>query len=145
MHKLLIVIFSIFSVLSASAQKKALLVSEKNSMPRWIEMMDDTLTNFFEAENEFNAFWKNLPTPIEEDAILGHTELKKDERNSWLNRMFSKRKEKAQMEAEKYAFQYKRYMNWRRSVWPYVQDDGSILTPAQRIAIWRDQQSKQKF
>ena len=34
------------------------------------------------------------------------------------------------------------YKHWRRTMQPYVQDDGSILTPSQRIALWKQQQPK---
>lgn len=110
--------------------------------PVWIEMMDDTLTNYYQANEAFDAYWKVRPLPVEEEDIIGHTEMKKEERQNWLQKIFISKQERREQESEKYAFQYKKFKNWQRAMQPYVQVDGSILTPSQRIAIWKAQQSK---
>ena len=113
---------------------------EKN--PAWIYMMSDTLTNYFEATKAFEAYWKIRPKPVEEEDIIGHTEIKKNERQNWLQKIFVSKREQRSRESELYSFQYKKFKNWQRAMQPYVQDDGSILTPSQRIALWKAQQSK---
>ena len=120
--------------------KKEQLNYKKN--PVWIVMMNDTLTNYFEANNAFNSYWKVRPIPIEEEDIIGHSEMKKEARSNWLQQQFISKQERREQESELYAFQYRKFKNWLRAMKPYVQDDGSILTPSQRIAIWKQQQSK---
>lgn len=113
---------------------------EKN--PVWIAMMSDTLANYFVANNAFECYWKVRPIPLEEEDIIGHSEMKSGARTNWLQKLFITKKERREQESELYAFQYRKFKNWQRAIKPYVQDDGSILTPSQRIAIWRQQQSK---
>ncbi len=138
----LIIIILFYSMKSYSQiSKKEQLNYEKN--PVWIAMMSDTLTNYYEANNAFTNYWKVRPLPIEEEDIIGHSEMKKEERNSWLQKLFISKKERREQESQLYAFQYRKFKNWQREMKPYVQDDGSILTPSQRIAIWQQQQSKQ--
>lgn len=138
----LIIIILFYSMKSYSQiSKKEQLNYEKN--PVWIAMMSDTLTNYYEANNAFTNYWKVRPLPIEEEDIIGHSEMKKEERNSWLQKLFISKKERREQESQLYAFQYRKFKNWQREMKPYVQDDGSILTPSHRIAIWQQQQSKQ--
>lgn len=127
---------------STKAQSNHYTKAELEKSPLWISMMEDTLTNFFEAQHAFQTYWSIRPQPIEEDEILGHTELKEAERKSWLQKIFFAKKEQREKEAELYSFEYKKFKYWERATQPYVQDDGSILTPAQRIAIWKEQHTK---
>jgi len=34
----------------------------------------------------------------------------------------------------------KKYERWHQRMLPYVQTDGRILTPSERLQIWKDQQ-----
>lgn len=130
-------IFLLMHIASAqTAQDKTKLYQKS---PEWIAMMDDTLTNYFEAQKAFDIYWSIRPLPVEEDDIIGHTEMKPEKRSNWLSNIFKSRKEKRAEESERYAFQYKKFNNWLRAMYPYVQEDGSILTPSQRMAIWEQQ------
>ena len=125
--------------LGQTAKKKKGAYAE---FPLWIEMMEDTLTNYFEAQKAFETYWKSRPLPVEEEDIIGHTAWKAEDRKSWLQKIFTTKKERKEQESELLAFQFKKFKNWERAMQPYVQDDGSILTPTQRIAIWREHHSK---
>ncbi len=143
MKKYALILFCFFSTNGLLlAQKSNTSNRNLENNPVWIEMMDDSLTNFFEAQKAFEIFWKIRPLPIEEEDLIGHTELGEAERKSWLQTIFHLKRQRQKEEVEKYAFQYKRFKNWERANLPYVQEDGRILTPTERIAIWRQKQSR---
>ena len=137
---LLIVLFAL--VTSLNAQNIRYSKSELEKSPVWIGMMEDTLTNFYDAQRAFETYWSIRPKPIEEEEIIGHSELKAEERKNRLFKIFALKKERREQEAELYAFEYKKFKNWERANLPYVQDDGSILTPSQRISILKEQRKK---
>lgn len=105
-------------------------------------MMNDTLANYNEANNAFTIYWSVRPKPIEESEIIGHSEMRNEERINLLNNLFMSKKKRYAKESEFYSFQYKKFKNWQRAMKPYIQANGSILTPSQRIAIWKEQQTK---
>jgi hypothetical protein len=137
--QLLYLIFLI-NILQAHGQTKNKEAKNYSDNPLWIEMMDDTLTNFFDAQKSFQAYWEIRPKPIEEEELIGRTEIDKEERKKWLQQIFNTKRLRYKEESEKYAFQYKRFKHWERANLPYVQDDGRILTPSERIAIWQQKQ-----
>jgi hypothetical protein len=97
--------------------------------PKWIKMMDDSTANYYEAKKSFDAFWKNKERPTEEKETFENFEKKKDR----------KVKSAKTADAVKYGFEYKKFLNWQRSVAPYVQADGRILTTAERIELWQQE------
>ena len=109
--------------------------SEYKKHPYWIEMMNDTSSNYFETEKAFNLFWQNRIQPVEERDIL--TLKNEKERKSVLEKLFKSRKEKQREESEKYTFQYKKFKHWQMLVSPYVQEDGRILTPSEQLEVWK--------
>jgi hypothetical protein len=113
--------------------------SDYRKYPYWIDMMNDTTSNYFEAEKAFNLFWENKIKPVEEKDILN--EHSKKERKSFLDRLFKSRKERQREESERYAFQYKKFLHWQMTVSPYVQADGRILTPSERLNEWEQHKS----
>lgn len=133
--------FAALGVNTSFAQQQLEKNPDKEKLPLWILLMDDTLTNYYEAQKSFEAFWKNRPLPIEEEEIIGHSEQPAAQRKSRLLQLFTTKQERRAEEAERYAFQYKRFKHWERAMLPYVQDDGSILTPTQRLEIWKHQRS----
>jgi len=113
-------------------------IKEWENGPAWIQMMDDTTANYFEVVAAFDAFWKNREMPVEEDEVLGADRAERED-TGFLKRLFrsrekSERKEKALR--SNFAFEVKKYNHWKRMVEPWVQEDGTILTPAQQQAIW---------
>ena len=141
-NKYFILFITLFASLKSFSQISMKAQSNYEKNPVWITMMSDTLANYFVANNAFESYWKVRPIPIEEEDIIGHSEMKNGARSNWLQKLFITKKERHEHESELYSFQYKKFKNWQRAMKPYVQDDGSILTPSQRIALWRQQQSK---
>ncbi|UKJ07483.1 hypothetical protein [Solitalea lacus] len=100
--------------------------------PKWIDMMNDPNANYFETIKAFEAFWAGRKLPEEEGEEKGE------------NGDESIRREKDAKEGQQYAFEYKKFKNWRRVSEPFVQPDGSILNADQRLEIWKQQQQQKK-
>jgi len=71
-------------------------------------MMNDTLANYNEANNAFTIYWSVRPKPIEESEIIGHSEMRNEERINLLNNLFMSKKKRYAKESEFYSFQYKK-------------------------------------
>ncbi len=116
---------------SMQADAQATKYTEKDyaRTPVWIEMLDDTLANYFEVEKAFNTYFKHNELPASEHDMIG--EYKEREKNP------SKRKQ-IKVEQDSYLRrQVKKYHRWHEKMLPYVQEDGRILTPTERLAIWK--------
>lgn len=108
--------------------------------PVWIDMINDPHVNYFEAVKAYETFWKSHTKPLDEDAMIGQEGLlAKKEKTSFLQRMKEKRELKEQ---EKYILECKKIEHWKKRVWPYVQEDGSILSTEEQMKIWNTQRSK---
>jgi len=120
---------------SQSVSKKELNYSKH---PYWIAMIDDTTSNYYETIKAYDTFWKNREKPKEEEETMGMkgaTEKEKKEKSTWLKRLFQNDVEKNET---MYTYQCKRYEHWKMMMQPYVQPDGSILYPYQRLQLWQN-------
>ncbi len=100
--------------------------------------MADTNANYFETLKSFELYWVKRPEPIEEEEVIGEPKNKKEERKTFFERFIQSKKERYEAESRKYAFEYKKFINWKRTSLPYVQPDGRILAPSERLKIWQD-------
>jgi hypothetical protein len=100
--------------------------------PLWIGMMDDTLANFFVVEKAFSTYFKHHELPEGENEVIG-------ERRERMKGV-SKRKQRRIARENDMRMAVKRYNFWHQQTLPYVQADGRILTPTERLAIWQAQQ-----
>ncbi len=105
---------------------------EAGKSPLWVAMMDDTAANFFQTERAFNLYFKKHELPEGEHEEIG--ERREREKTP------SRRKQRRIAKENDLRMQVKRYHFWRDQTLPYVQPDGHILTPAERLAIWHKQQ-----
>ena len=111
--------------------------------PVWISMMKDSSANYYDVLLAYNEFWKKRPEPDVEEAFErqqnkkeGKEDEKEEEENkrSLVGRLFhSEKKEVA--ESSQYMIEYKRFKTWKWDMLPYVQPDGTMLTPHQRLEI----------
>jgi hypothetical protein len=126
LHALMSVLIVSFllSVSQAQAQQKVKVTKDDSPKPQWVKMMDDPNVNFQEAKKTFEAFWSNKEKPTEEKEIFRDFEKKKE------TRVATK-----EGDAEKYTFEYKKFLNWQREVAPFVQADGRILSIEERIKL----------
>lgn len=110
-----------------------------HSTPVWKEMIADTNANYFEVQKAFELFWEGKELPTEEDEIIGE---KRKLKNNFINRTFNATELKAQLLKEELAFDYKKYRWWLMKTEPYVKEDGSIMTPSERLQLWKQQQEE---
>jgi hypothetical protein len=114
----------------ASAQSRQYSEKEYAREPLWIGMLDDTLANFFEVEKAFNIYFKHNELPASEHDMIGeHAPRQKTP---------TKRQQKKIEEDSYLRRQVKKYHRWHEKMLPWVQPDGRILTPAERLAIWQE-------
>lgn len=102
--------------------------------PVWKDMINDSTANYFEVQKAFELFWKDKELPEEEDEVIGE---KRRLKNNFVNRIFNQKELKEQQLRDELAFDYKRYQWWLIKMQPYVLDDGSILSPQQRVELWK--------
>ena len=97
-------------------------------------MIKDTTVNFFEAEKAYKIYFQHHAKPAGEHDIIG--ERAKEEKNP-------SKKELRRLKADdRMRMEVKKYERWHQKMLPFVQADGSILTPSQRLKMWKDQKSK---
>ena len=96
--------------------------------PLWISMIQDTSANFFQAERAFKTYFRSHELPAgENDEIGEHGKADK----------FPSARERRKMEADnRMRIEVKKYRHWHDMMLPYVQPDGHILTPHERLAIY---------
>ena len=117
-----------------SAQPKVFSDKDYTKNPLWIEMIKDTTTNFFEVEKAYKLYFSVHKKHAGEHEIIGE----KDK-----NDKFPTKKERKKLEQEnKMRIEVKKYEHWHDMMLPYVQQNGHILTPSERLKIWAQQKSK---
>lgn len=113
----------------------------QHELPSWVGMIDKTDINYYEAVNSFETYWKGKIKPIEEmdiEEIQEMSQKEKDERQAYFSRMSTAEKN----EFDLLQYHYKRFKQWKKDVLPFVQEDGRILTLAERLSIWQQQQNE---
>lgn len=94
--------------------------TNQEKLPLWITMMENPKANYYEAVNEFNNYWKNKEKPNEEEEVFKEKKVKK-------------------VRAIKYAFEYKKFLQWKSKMFPFIKDDGTIASPEERKVIWEEE------
>jgi dTDP-4-dehydrorhamnose reductase len=113
----------------SNAQSAKYTEKDYTHNPVWVEMLDDTLANYFEVEKAFNIYFKHNDLPASEHDMIGEY---KERRKT------PSKRQQIKVEQESYLRrQVKKYHRWREKMLPYVQEDGRILTPTERLAIWK--------
>ena len=136
----LLLTFSLFSQGPLSAQS----AKKYHQHPYWIDMMKDPNVNYFEACKAYDAFWKGRIKPREEEEIIGQ----QNDVNAGADKDHYKaerreKKEKQQdADLQKYAFDCKKFENWKRQNAPYVKSDGHLMTADERLKVWHQQRGK---
>ncbi len=112
--------------------------------PHWIAMIDQPETNYYEALKAYNLYWQNKIKPLDEEEEL-FQEMNQKEKDQYevLKRQLAEMTPAQRQEFDRLKYQVKRFKQWRRSVMPYVQEDGRILSYEERMKIWEAQQQGQ--
>jgi hypothetical protein len=119
----------ILSGFLSSAQTTQYTEKDYSSSPVWIQMIDDTLANFYQVEKAYNTYWLNHSKPAG-DEFEG-----KQQKGPISNEEAKEIQEEIDMRMA-----VKKYVEWRIDMQQYVQANGRILTPAERIAQWKTKQ-----
>jgi hypothetical protein len=132
MKWLLCLCFIIVCVPLVSAQNHKLATGDFARKPLWIDMLEDTSANYFIVEKAFTTYFAHHELPESEQEVIG--EHNANEKTP------SRRKQRRIWAENKLRMDVKHYYLWREQMLPYVQADGRILGPAERLAIWKAQQ-----
>ncbi len=121
----------------ARAQQRIVIREKKQTLPSWITMMEDSTANYNDAVKSFNDYWKNREKPTDENELFeGYKNPSETIKKSSYGKITHDDEEEANI---KYSFEYKKFIAWQQEVAPYIQSDGRILAPSERIRAWQSQ------
>ena len=133
--------------------------------PTWVEMMADPNANYYVAVKAYEDFWKGKKKPNDEAE-----EMEMQAERNQLDKMTDKEKKEFEKEEREHkreqereskkkltekdmkqmewkremTYQCKRFEDWMRTVKPFVQNDGRILTEQERMKIYEQRQQELK-
>lgn len=129
-----------FSHAIAQEKKTAAFPENYREQPVWIKMMDQPDVNYYEAIKAFETYWEGKIEPEEESELIteGHittaqADSLREARANWTQAQRN--------EYELLKYHFKRFKDWKRTNFPFVQSDGRILSEQERLEIWQKQQS----
>lgn len=128
----------IFQIAQAQ-EKKNTPRSDDKTNPNWILMMEDPQVNYYEAVKAFDAYWEGKIEPEEEDELITEGKITSLEADSLRNARASWTQVQRN-DYENIKYQFKRFKDWKRTVFPFVQSDGRILSEQERLEIFQKQQ-----
>lgn len=130
----------LFLFQSTQAQdKKEIPRTDDKTNPNWILMMQDPQVNYYEAVKAFEAYWEGKIEPEEENELITEGKITSVEADSLRNARASWTQAQRN-EYENIKYQFKRFKDWKRTVFPFVQSDGRILSEQERLEIFQKQQ-----
>jgi hypothetical protein len=101
--------------------------------PYWIEMMNDSTVNYYDAVNAFDIYWKNRVKPTEDNGeaidIFGNQKSPEEEQ-----------KEKSR--TSEHVFEYKQFLNWKQTHKNLIKPDGTLLTNEEIMNEWEKQKNE---
>jgi hypothetical protein len=129
MHRVLLLAVLLLGFGPAFSQTTRSRYSEKDyaRRPLWATMMDDPGANFFEVEKAFTIYWQHHEKPEGEHDVIG--ERREREKTP------SRRAQRRIQRDNELRMAVKRYERWHQKTEPFVQPDGRILTPEERLRI----------
>lgn len=108
------------------------------SNPVWIQMMNDTNVNYYQAIRAFDLYWEHRDTPGTEHELFTLSETEKSKG------IYREHRNQKSEEAKKYAFEYKKFKKWALRNEAFVKENGQLMTPAERITQWNHQMQNRK-
>jgi hypothetical protein len=130
----------LFLFQSTQAQdKKEIPRTDDKTNPNWILMMQDPQVNYYEAVKAFEAYWEGKIEPEEENELITEGKITSVEADSLRNARASWTQAQRN-EYENIKYQFKRFKDWKRTMFPFVQSDGRILSEQERLEIFQKQQ-----
>ena len=126
--------------LDSIAEKK--LFKIYHASPVWINMMEDSKVNYFEACTAFEMYWVGREIPAETEGEANKLYEMKDKKKSDREKEGEQVKGLHFNDPASYAmiYEYKRFINWRRVMRNKIDPQtGRILTSQEQDAIWKNQ------
>jgi hypothetical protein len=139
----IVVMLTIMTIVGYSQDSKVKRTADYKIEPVWIKMMDDPNVDYNEAVRAFNIYWSDKIEPEEEQELITEGKFTKLQLDS-AREVRSKWSQAQLNEYMEMKYQFKRFKNWKRINWPYVQSDGRILSEQERIEIYQQQQKDRK-
>lgn len=145
MNALLPAAVLIFLYSFAHAQEKKTTASSENYRvrPVWIQLMDQPDVNYYEAVKAFDQYWEGKIEPEEESELITEGHITTEQADS-LRRARALWTQAERNEYELLKYHFKRFKDWKRTNFPFVQSDGRILSEQERLEIWQKQQSTEE-
>ncbi len=140
----LMLLFILLTSALAQAQSNTSKESEYRNSPLWITMMNDPNENYFETVKAFRIFFTDrfLPEEPWEKMQEGADSFEKEvgletgnENRREKEREKEREKRKQKPNSPNYAAEVRAFRSWFYSVQPWVQSDGSIVTPDEQQRI----------
>lgn len=119
--------------IAGTGQIKQYSEKEYAKAPLWISLIKDTTTNFFTAERAYNVYFEHHSKPSGENEEIGERSKK--------GKSPTKQELKKMQRDNQMRIEIRKYEHWVTMMRPFVQPDGSILTPSQRLQIWKNQKT----
>ena len=135
----IVVILSIMTIVGYSQDSKVNRTPDYKKEPAWIKMMEDPNVDYNEAVKAFDIYWSDKIEPEEEQELITEGKVTQHQLDS-AREVRSKWTQAQRNEYMEMKYQFKRFKNWKRINWPYVQSDGRILSEQERIEIYQQQQ-----
>ncbi len=126
------------SAFAQNVSKKQL--REYRNHPHWINMMNDSNVNYFQAKAAFEEYWKGKPNP---ESIMEGEKEEGGEKRSLLSRL-TKSEKTYNAEILQYSVEHKKFVFWLRENAPYVKEDGSIMSQDEREAMVQQELNNRK-
>ena len=113
--------------------------------PAWVMMIDNPTTNYYTAEKAYSDYWKTHTKPAQEDDEIGEPANRRERRErERVEKRMAKMTTAQRQEFDYIKYQSKRFENWMHEVKPWVQEDGRVLSHAEQVMIWQQQQEEIK-
>lgn len=144
-------LITILGIIDAPAQVK----SDKNQEnPKWITMMNDPHSNYFETLKEFKKFWQGKPLPeepfedkemdvFEREVGLIDNEEEHEQRES-LEKKARELRKSGKSSNRDYAEEVRAFKGWMQHIKPWVLEDGTIISLEEQQKIIDQQRAELK-
>lgn len=125
-------------LLGIGIQLQAQSERDMRKNPLWIEMIQDSNVNYFQAQKAYELFWQNHEKPEEEERMMGAG---KDEVSEHLGKL-SRREMKAQRLLDYYRYHCKRFEHWLEENAQFVREDGTLIGISERQLLFEKQRQE---
>lgn len=137
-----LLLLCIFQIAQAQEKKTRPRSDDKTNL-NWISMMQDPLVNYYEAVKAFDTYWEGKIEPEEEEELITEGKITSMQADS-LRNVRASWTQAQRNEYETIKYQFKRFKDWKRTVFPFVQSNGRILSEQERMEIYQKQQPARK-